>query len=56
MLPTVEAWRDRLLETLAERDDALLRAYLDGTEPPTARAAIALAVLRGRRKLAQAPS
>ena len=26
-------WRDRLLETIAENDDALMELYLEGTEP-----------------------
>ncbi|HSI56963.1 MAG TPA: elongation factor G [Ideonella sp.] len=33
MQPLVDAWRSRLIEAAAERDDALLAAYLNGEEP-----------------------
>lgn len=34
MLPLVEAWRERLIEAAAERDDALLAAWLNDEELP----------------------
>lgn len=33
MQPLVDAWRDRLVEAAAERDDALLALYLNGETP-----------------------
>jgi len=32
-LEAAREWRDRLIETAAENDDALMELYLDGTEP-----------------------
>lgn len=36
MLPLVAKWREKLVETAVEQDDALLEAYLDGNMPSVA--------------------
>jgi elongation factor G len=43
-------WRDRLLETIAEADDAMMEKYLDGVEPEEdeLRAAIRRATIAGK--------
>ena len=33
MVEDVETWRERLIETAVEQDDAVMEAYLDGEEP-----------------------
>ena len=33
MVNDVETWRERLIETAVEQDDAVMEAYLDGEEP-----------------------
>ncbi len=42
-------WRDRLLETIAEADDAMMELYLEGQEPdvPSLKAAIRRATIAG---------
>ena len=46
----VREWRERLLETVAENDDAVMEMYLEGQEPSVAelRAAIRRATIAGR--------